>query len=153
MKKLILSSIFAVFSTQLFAENPEALSGPNLIGFDCASEFNNVIGILGRGELLTDFLAKDVSAEIKRQNQKGQVISIKCDGKPTIKASYISIIEEEAEQKIVSTLSFTIPLEVRVRNDNNSAILKIDHNYYVKNLDKPGKQKTTQNFIVKNSNH
>jgi hypothetical protein len=149
MKKLILVSIFAAFSTQLFAEKTTVLTESNLIGFDCASEFSNVIGILGRGENLPDFLANDISAEIKRQNDQGQILSIKCTAKPTVKASYVTIIEDEVEQKVVSTLSFTIPVEIEVKNGNNTAIVTVDQNYYVENLDKPGQQKTTQNFIVK----
>lgn len=150
MKKTALIALLAILTNPALAKskNPDQNS-IQTSGFDCAQKFTNIIPMLGRGENFPAFLTRDIETELKRQNKTSKLISITCDGEPELKVSHINVEENGQQQKVVSKLSFTIPVEVLVKNGKQEMTLFVDQNYYVENLDNPGQQKTMQNFIVK----
>jgi hypothetical protein len=150
VKKTALIALFVILSTPTLAKSKNTDNNSiQTLGFECAKKYSNVIPLLGRGEDFPAFLTQDIETELKRQNKTSKLISITCDGEPELKASHITIEENGQQQQVVSKLSFTIPVEVLVKNGKQEMTLFIDQSYYVENLDKPGQQKTTQNFIVK----
>jgi hypothetical protein len=150
VKKTALIALLAILTNPTLAKskNPDQNS-IQTSGFDCAQKFTNIIPMLGRGENFPAFLTRDIETELKRQNKTSKLISITCDGEPELKVSHINVEENGQQQQVVSKLSFTIPVEVLVKNGKQEMTLFVDQNYYVENLDKPGQQKTMQNFIVK----
>lgn len=150
MKKTALIALLAILTNPSLAKskNPDQNS-IQTSGFDCAQKFTNIIPMLGRGENFPVFLTRDIETELKRQNKTSKLISITCDGEPELKVSHINVEENGQQQQVVSKLSFTIPVEVLVKNGKQEMTLFVDQNYFVENLDKPGQQKTMQNFIVK----
>jgi hypothetical protein len=150
VKKTALIALLAILTNPALAKskNPDQNS-IQTSGFDCAQKFTNIIPMLGRGENFPAFLTRDIETELKRQNKTSKLISITCDGEPELKVSHINVEENGQQQKVVSKLSFTIPVEVFVKNGKQEMTLFVDQNYYVENLDNPGQQKTMQNFIVK----
>jgi heme-binding NEAT domain protein len=150
MKKKALITLLVILNTSAIAKSNEAdKNSVHTWGFERAKKYTNIISMLGRGTDFPAFLARDIETELKRQDKRSRLISITCKDEPELKVSHTTIEERDIQQKVVSKLSFTIPVEVIVKNGKNEMTLLVDHNYYVENLDKPGHQKTTQNFIVK----
>jgi len=149
VQKTTFVAIFAILMTPTFAKSENTNNGEQTLGFECAQEYTTIIPMLGRGEDFPAFLARDIGKELKRQNNKSKLVSITCEGEPILKASHITIEENGLQQKVLSQLSFTIPVKVIVKNGRREMTLLVDQNYNVENLDKPGHQRTTQNFIVK----
>lgn len=140
------------FATPCLAADKDAGEKPNnplLVGFECASELKDSIGLLGRGTDFPAFLARDVSTELKRQDTRSHLVSVECVGEPEIKAGSIPVVDNGKEQNVLSSLSVTFPLNIKLKNGTTDITLEVDQNYYIENLDKPDQQKTTQNFIVK----
>jgi hypothetical protein len=128
----------------------EKMNVPQLSGFECASELLKSIDLLGRGSDFPAFLVRDVSTELKRQDNRSHLISVECVAEPTLKASSKPLVVNGKEQNVLTKLSMTFPLQLKVKNGKSEMMLNVDQNYMVENMDQPGQQKVTQNFIVQN---
>jgi hypothetical protein len=148
----ILFAILLTFATPSAAEavnTNQTIHPPQLMGFECANEIIDSIGLLGRGTDFPAFLVTDVSKELNRQYDRSQLISVECIGEPELKAGSKPILENGTQQDVLTKLSVTFPLQLRVKNGISVITLKVDQNYMVENMDQPGQQQVTQNFIVK----
>jgi hypothetical protein len=147
---LVIASVLS-FTTPCLAADKDAsekTTPPLLVGFECANELMDSIGLLGRGTDFPAFLGRDVSTELKRQDTRSHLVSVECVGEPELKASSTPIVESGVEQNVLSSLSVTFPLQLKIKNGKSDISLNVDQNYMVENMDQPGQQKVTQNFIV-----
>jgi hypothetical protein len=147
-----LMSATLFIATSSIAEEKEHTANPSppqLVGFECAKTLKESIGLLGRGTDFPAFLATDVDTELKRQDKRSQLISVECLSEPELRATSNKIIENGIEQNVLTVLSVTFPLLVKVKNGKSRISLKVEQNYLIENLHLPNQQKVTQNFIVK----
>lgn len=148
---LVIASVLSFTTPSIAADKDasEKTNTPLLVGFECASELMDSIGLLGRGTDFPAFLGRDVSTELNRQDTRSHLVSVECVGEPELKAGSIPIVENGAEKNVLSSLSVTFPLQLKVKNGKSEFMLKVEQSYMVENMDQPGQQKVTQNFIVK----
>ncbi|MGS2719897.1 hypothetical protein [Paraglaciecola aestuariivivens] len=154
---LLIAPALSVSSQVIGAEQAQqakptttAINVMQLSGFECADELLASIAILGRGDDFPNFLAQDVETELKRQSKTSKLLALTCTGEPVIQMASAEVLDQGEQKQVLSTLSVTFPLNAQVKNGKQKIELNLEQNYLVENLDKPGQQKVTKNFIVKN---
>ncbi|MBC3764946.1 hypothetical protein [Neptunicella marina] len=152
MRKLIsftAASLLLVQSLSVFATKTNESSNPvKMNGFECANEVLDVVGLLGRGDDFPQFLASDIEAELKRQDNNSILGYVKCVGKPELKAATKQSMVNGEYQNIITKFSLTFPLKLKVKNGKKTLFINVSQNYVVNNFDQPDKRTVTQNFIV-----
>ncbi|WP_416305725.1 hypothetical protein [Neptunicella sp. SCSIO 80796] len=124
-------------------------SVPEIAGFDCAKEVQQMIGLIGRGDNFPQFLATDIETELNRQHAGSKLLKMECIGEPQLKAETKPVKVNNEEKQAITTLSLSVPLEITVKGGKTPMTIKIEQNYLVENFDSPESRKLTQNFIVK----
>ncbi|ALS99263.1 hypothetical protein [Lacimicrobium alkaliphilum] len=147
MKKLPVIALLAGigFNAAASAENDKQI--PQINGFDCADAIQNVIPLLGRGELVETFVPLDVENELKRQHKSSVLQSINCTAEPEIKGATIK--DKESGEAVLSRLSVTFPLEISVAAGKQTMDMVVHQQYLAENLETTDQRKVTQKFIVK----
>jgi hypothetical protein len=150
-KTLIIGLLSGLYSHMALADSKtlptQAL--PEITGFDCAKEVQQMIGLIGRGDNFPQFLATDIETELNRQHADSKLLKMECIGEPVLKAATVPIVQDGKTKQAISSLSITFPLEIIVNGGKTSIIMQVDQNYLVENFDSPENRKVTQNFIVK----
>lgn len=119
-----------------------------VIGFEKADDSIHMIEWLRKGVDFRQFVVGDVEAELYAQDDAAQLLSVACssDLKYETKAHRISGNETQA---VLTAMSITFPLTVRVRA-GNGAMWQLDvmHNYQASHMDRQGEFKLRLNFTI-----
>ena len=140
MKKTI-SSIDSVASVKKPARIEVA-------GFEQADDSIHMIEWLRKGKDFREFIVNDIESELYAQDQGSQLLSVKCKMKPEYETKILRE-NEGASKAIVTELSVTFPILLRVRAANDVVWdLEVQHNYHATNLDLPDQFNLQLNFTI-----
>ena len=101
-------------------------------GFERAASVAHMIAWLGRGSDFQRFVANDLETELYRQTPGAQLLAVWCQKEPELTTT---AMQSEDGQGIVTDLSVTFPVTIRVRAEDG-AIWKLDieHSYHATNV-------------------
>jgi hypothetical protein len=121
-------------------------------GFELADDGAHMIAWLGKGKDFRQFIVNDVETELYAQDKTAQVLSVRCKSTPRYETR-ARPDNDGSSKAVVTSLSVTFPLVVRVRASNGKVWqLDINHNYFGTNLDVPAKRKLDLNFGIVGQN-
>lgn len=117
------------------------------VSFSCADDLLPTIDILGRGTDFPAFLVEDVRKELKRQDPKAELLSIKCTGEPEITGVFEDVQSEGTTQSALDQLNVAFPVEMIVFTGEVNWMMIVKQGYQVTSLS-TNTPSVTQKFEV-----
>ena len=145
--KVCAAIVFSLFMSNSYISAAETTPDVDTSSFSCAEGLLPSIDILGRGTDFPSFLVEDVSAELKRQDPKAALLSIKCTGEPEITGVFVDVEQKGTTQSALDQLTVAFPVEMLVFTGEVNWMMHVKQGYQVTGLTSTV-PKVTQKFEV-----
>ncbi|GLR70881.1 hypothetical protein [Agaribacter marinus] len=155
--------LFSLSSACSQAEQPENINNssgdvraldsqlPELGSFECIGEFRPQVSMLGRGDDYPNFIAKDITDELLKQDYASRLISATCTNEAQFGIKTATITKNGENQQVLDYLEATFPLDLVVFNGEENWRLDADIKYEVSGLVTKEQPELVKHFIVNQS--
>ena len=117
-------------------------------GFEKADDSVHMIEWLRKGVDFRQFVVSDVEAELYAQDAAARLLSVTCNSDLQCETKARRILGNET-QAVLTAMSITFPLTVRVRASNGAMwLLDVMHNYQASHMDRQGEFELRLNFTI-----